>query len=275
MSLRTAIRRTAGRTLRAYFAAQSRLRGYRPRFLIQLGHMRSGSTVLTHILNTNPQIMGFGETHIRYRSAEDLQRLVYVVHRQLRQPWLRDAWIFDKVLHANKFESGYLAGCARCRFLFLIREPESSLRSMMHQFPTWWTDALLPREELQAKAAGHYDSQLRAIMQFADRLAGDERALFFTHAQLLSQTAEVFRALERLLRLRVPLSERYQLLSTTGTFGIGDPSPHIRRGYLDRAIPPVDLVVDAEVVASSRSLFEACCARLQRFAVAPAVVVSC
>jgi LPS sulfotransferase NodH len=37
-------------------------------FVHILSHMRSGSTLLAHLLASHPEIIGYGETHIRYRS---------------------------------------------------------------------------------------------------------------------------------------------------------------------------------------------------------------
>jgi hypothetical protein len=43
--------------------------------LLLLGHMRSGSTLVLHLLLTNPQIAALGERNVRYALAADLARL--------------------------------------------------------------------------------------------------------------------------------------------------------------------------------------------------------
>ena len=45
------------------------------RYLFVLGHMRSYSSLLCHILGSHPQINGYCETHVKYRSRFDLLRL--------------------------------------------------------------------------------------------------------------------------------------------------------------------------------------------------------
>jgi hypothetical protein len=42
--------------------------------LFVLGHMRSYSSLLCHILGSHPQIDGYCETHIKYRTRFDLLR---------------------------------------------------------------------------------------------------------------------------------------------------------------------------------------------------------
>ena len=45
--------------------------------LFVLGHMRSKSSLLVHLLNSNPEVLGYGETHIGYtgRRSRGHQRM--------------------------------------------------------------------------------------------------------------------------------------------------------------------------------------------------------
>ena len=45
------------------------------RFVFILGHMRSGSSLLAHILASHRNIARRGEAHISYQTVEDLPRL--------------------------------------------------------------------------------------------------------------------------------------------------------------------------------------------------------
>lgn len=67
--------------------------------LFMLGHMRSGSSLLTHILNTNPEISGFGESHLKYSTKEDFKELIYQVHQTLGKWQVDEKYILDKILH--------------------------------------------------------------------------------------------------------------------------------------------------------------------------------
>jgi hypothetical protein len=48
--------------------------------LLLLGHMRCGSSLLTHILVDNPEIAGYGETHTRYNTSNDFEEWLYRSH---------------------------------------------------------------------------------------------------------------------------------------------------------------------------------------------------
>src|SRR5690606_30087767 len=45
------------------------------RYILVLSHMRSYSSLLCHILNSNPEVAGYVETHSSYASRADLWRL--------------------------------------------------------------------------------------------------------------------------------------------------------------------------------------------------------
>src|SRR3972149_8331155 len=51
----------------------------RNRFLFILGHMRSGSSLLCHLLCSSEDIIGFGEAHNDYRRRSDLSKLLACV----------------------------------------------------------------------------------------------------------------------------------------------------------------------------------------------------
>ena len=55
------------------------------RILFVLSHMRSGSSLLTHILNTNNEIIGYGETHIKYSSELDFKALLSKVYLRFKK----------------------------------------------------------------------------------------------------------------------------------------------------------------------------------------------
>ena len=76
------------------------------RNLFVLGHMRSYSSLLCHILGSHPQVDGYCETHIKYRTWLDLLRLRSRVVQLTGEP-LRGRYILDKVLH-NTLTRGVL-----------------------------------------------------------------------------------------------------------------------------------------------------------------------
>ena len=61
------------------------------RYVFILAHMRSGSTLLAHLLASHPDFVGAGETKVCYRTPADLPQLILKTCELLHKPI--SAWI--------------------------------------------------------------------------------------------------------------------------------------------------------------------------------------
>ena len=213
------------------------------KYVFILGHMRSGSSLLVHILNSHPEITGYGETHLTYHTQQDLDRLACGVFCTLRR--LRvTRYVLDKIL-AEGLLSDEMLRTPGISYIFLLREPIASVKSMMREFPTWFTDDQLPREVLQRKAMEHYETRLRTLEKQASIMTNRHQTIIVTYDELLTRTTEVLSLIQEFLDLDDPLKETYDTTRTTGVFGIGDPGKYIHRGRVVRTIrhpeQPLDL----------------------------------
>ena len=200
------------------------------RFVFVLAHMRSGSSLLVHLLNTNRDIVGFGETHLSYPTPVHLDQLVDCVKTTMGLKQIEEKFVLDKILH-NKHDLGHeVLADRRLKFVFLIREPRGAIRSTMglraYNPDTPWQDPL--------RATRHYTNRLPCLAELAEQINQRDRCLLLSHDQLFQSTPEVFKALESFLNLSEPLTETYDVLSTSGTPGIGDMSPWIKAGRIIR-----------------------------------------
>src|SRR5258707_13269189 len=72
-------------------------RPFSRRTLFLLGHMRSYSSVLSHVLGSHPQINGYCETHTKYRTYFDLWKLHRRGRKLTGEAATRD-YVLDKML---------------------------------------------------------------------------------------------------------------------------------------------------------------------------------
>jgi hypothetical protein len=215
--------------------------GRAQRKVILLGHMRCGSSLMVHILTSNPDIAGVGETELPYRSIADLERLpphVYLLLRQLRPSKL----VLDKILHDELFAKELLLA-ENCTFPIMAREAISSVRSMVSTLPGWFAKNSTCSGDVLTQAADYYRRRLDTLCQYAETLSRTGKCRYFTYEDLLERSSEVFRMLEQCLNLRYPLSERYAIGPKTGVLGFGDPSDNIKRGFIDRSIVRDPIVI--------------------------------
>lgn len=187
--------------------------------------MRSGSSLLVHLLNSHDEIMGYGETQNIYSGTEDFGAATIKIVRHLRKLPNDTSYVMDKVLHEGLLANREILTHPAVKIIFLIREPEMALSSMIKNKIT----------KTGAEAFSHYMTQLEWIISLYPNISNNAWS-YLTYSELINSTSNVFKRLEKFLRLSEPLSERYKTTKYTGIRGIGDSSPHIEGGKIKRNI---------------------------------------
>lgn len=228
----------------------------RYRILFILGHMRSGSSLLTLLLNANPEIIGYGETHLKYACKKDFQRLIFKLYRKNRELKMQHKYALDKVLHNSKIINQDILASEQLSTIFLIREPRKSMASMMKIKPHW----------RESETLEHYIKRLSTLENYAKLIDSKQRSLFVTHDQLLNNTELVFQQLQRFLDVKTPFSEEYEVLNTTGQRGIGDSSENIKAGRILRGEDrQPSITIDPSLVEKGLWAYEQCYATLSAY----------
>jgi hypothetical protein len=192
------------------------------KILMVVGHMRSGSSLLGHLLAENPEICAYGETHRKYKKPRDFESLRRDLVSVRNGVSRSSVWFCDKVLH------DYLPDLELLRsdyvyVLFLARAPGDTLPSIVKI----WNDPGLKMEQ----ASDYYLRRLEFCRTLADQL--DRRRSFFLEYDDLIQNGEaVLSRLSAFLSLDRPLKTNYSILPTTGVPGFGDPSQNIYAGRI-------------------------------------------
>ena len=223
------------------------------RILLILSHMRSGSSLLTHILTHNPAILGYGETHRTYQTAHDFKQLMADVYwrchefrhlRDLKNLRMNHQYVLDKVLHNHLLSNPPLLTHPQVSIIFLIREPVASLVSLQKLKPH-----LSDRQRFD-----YYSNRLIQLANYAKLVNDKKCSLWVTYEQILDDTPSVLSSLKEYLNTELEFSEQYQILKTTGQKGVGDSQGKIKSGKIIRqkAPPPTSLPADireeAEVI---------------------------
>jgi hypothetical protein len=216
--------------------------------LFILSHMRSGSSLLTHILNSNPEIIGYGETHLEYTSEQDFKALLFRLYWRFRTLNMNHTYLLDKVLHDNKFINTDFLRSDSIRSVFLLREPQGTLPSILYIKPHHNED----------QALEYYIHRLGTLENYAKLINSQEKSLLITHEQLVNQSPLVFQSLQSHLKTHVGFSEEYQVLKTTGTRGIGDSSENIKAGRIIKKVRKLEIPISDRVLDKARFAFDRC-----------------
>lgn len=217
------MKQLAGRLIAA---ANSQCRFERSVFL--LGHMRCGSTALSHVLTAHPEISGYGEAHIPYNATSALG--VLTLNQYRRRAWKPAArHLFDKILH-SRYDAASSPGLTRAAAIFLVRPPAQTIPSIRQLF------AKLSSSEYatDGAAADYYEDRLTSLLAHWQHWPCHRR-LGLTHASLTADPEAALARITRLLSLAPALANRYTPRSTMRP-GAGDPlSSHRFTGIVPAA----------------------------------------
>ncbi|MEO1134803.1 MAG: sulfotransferase [Cyanobacteria bacterium J06639_1] len=239
-------------------------------FLLILSHMRAGSSLLVHLLNTHPQVCGYGEAHSSYEDERNLYKLVGKIKFNLKQFQLPESIFVDKLLHDSHAVSPDIAALPNVKFLFLVREPSSAIASMLKLWPGKRTEA----GKLRAIEyySNYYIDRLQTMTEYARNIGDRDRMVFLTHAAMIHQTESAFREFQTLLDIDAGFSERYETTPATGRVGVGDPSERIASGTILRKAKSAPSL---EVKPECWQAFESCRTQLgDRMAIVASAVPS-
>ena len=212
--------------------------------LFVLGHMRSGSTALSNILCSRPDVSGYGEAHVNHNKRLALRRLAV---NQLR----RDSWrpntncLFDKILH-SRLDDHAPDEFFRARVIFLVRTPTDSISSIVKLF------AQIGKAEYQTheEAAEYYVDRLAMLEQHWHRFAANRR-IGLLHEQLIRDPDQALDAISARLGISPPLENRYVSSAASRRGGGGDPLVSGKYNRIEPAEPRPPLPQDSLEISST------------------------
>jgi hypothetical protein len=220
--------------------------------------MRSYSSLLCHILASNPAISGYIEQHQEYQTHLDLLELrIKVAHTTGNK--LVGTYVLDKLLHNKADISPEILKRDDVFCLFLVREPEQTIKSTL---------AMVGRKKPQMGEEGNWKSDpasyyVRRLERLIEVAADKpQRSAFLDADRLVEATEPVLSGLTRFLELEQPLSASYETFEFTGKPRLGDPGKFIsagqivreRKDYSDIDVPEEDILRAKEAFEMTRTM---------------------
>jgi len=186
--------------------------------LVLVSHMRARTSLLSHILGSNPEVAGYYEQHISHKRFDiDLRLRVKMAAEGLLQSETR--YLFDKTLHTHLDPFGE----ARIVQLVMLREPAATVASIVRmglERNTVWQD-----EEL---GFAYYCHRLKEIGYHFEQ--SKSPCAFINSDALVNSPTEILAKLTEFLDLNTALESEYKSFDKTGHAGSGDPSGALDAG---------------------------------------------
>lgn len=214
------------------------------KYLFVVSHMRSRSSVLCHILGSNPGICGYKEQHKSYNDPVSLINLQIELVKDLKCK-VRNKYLLDKMLHNTSISDEILLK-AQPKIIFLLRKPEGTIKSIINlgnkTGVEWYKDPV--------KVTNYYCNRLSQMQNLALRL--DKEFLFIETNDLIDNSQNTLNEITNWLNLKTPLTPTYTTFKDTGIMGFGDPLENIKSGLLKTTASypnievPLNLLIKAE-----------------------------
>lgn len=223
----------------------------RTKYLFILSHMRSRSSVISHVLGSNPEVCGYSELQQSYTGRLDLLRMRTEIYPEVKCN-LSNKFMLDKLLHDHCFVSDDILELAKPKIIFLIREPESTLKSMIN-LGRRTGEALYQDPE---HVGQYYCSRLASLERYADKVAGQ---YFFMDANdIVNRTEALLASLSHWLGLQTPLDNNYSSFRNTGKRQRGDSSDNIKSGVIKRTEEHPGIRIPEDVLRLAEASYRHC-----------------
>ncbi len=221
--------RGAAKVPRMFTDALARWHFRRTDFVFILAPMRSGTTLLQHLLAQDPRMLSAGETHLVYRAPRDLGRLVRKVYRYNGYLGLQPRSMVEKCVTDELIPDATVLRHPRLRAVFLLRDPVATVGSLLALKERNWVHSETPEA-----AAEYYLRRLADLERLAAAVPDRAHGFFLAYEDLVDRTSDALAALSRFLALPQPLREEYAPQRWTGVAMRGDLSTTIWQGSIAR-----------------------------------------
>ena len=138
------------------------------KYIFILSHMRSYSTLLSHILGSNEKICGYTEMHIPYYSSLDLQILKFNARNRYKEH-TNKKFLLDKILHNDTEISENILNSNNISTIFLLREPVETIISTILMRSNLYNRI---EENGERKAAHYYIKRLKTLKNYSELTKG-------------------------------------------------------------------------------------------------------
>lgn len=221
------------------------------KYLFLMSHMRSYSSLLSHILGSHDSIAGYSEMHLSYRKKSDLLTLRYRVYLSNNREPMGD-YIFDKILH-NHTISDTILNDDRVKVLFMLREPEATLKSILKMSKNLKNPSRISNID---KISNYYLNRLKNLEKLSDRTNG--RGVYLDAEKIVDNTDFTLGYLSDWLQLPTKLSSEYKTFSKTGEPGFGDPSDNIKQGKIIKNRETADVIIPDDILKRANESYLKC-----------------
>lgn len=226
-------------------------------YILLVSHMRSRSTLLSHILGSNSEICGYKELHLLYAHRLSLLRMRVALANLENYDTCK--YLLDKNLH-NRLCINPSIFSGKLKLIILLREPVGTIASMLKM------QQKIDKNTNFQEVVNYYKMRIAYLGNFGQM--NKNAYLFVDSENLIRQTEKELLNISCYLEIKTPLQACYKKFSETGKPIAGDPSDNIKVGKIIKTEKAEGIpLLDGEGMAILMREYESCRAKLLKYSV--------
>lgn len=225
---------------------------YRKEYIFMLSHMRSRSSLLSHILGSHSDITGYVELQRSYEDWIDILNLRRKLY-QMHDKQLNTKYLFDKILHNSHLLDDSVLGRDNFKIIVLLRKPEESIKSIISLgYLTDYDD--YKKHEF---AANYYCERVDYLSSLNETI---KRKCFYIESdRIINDSENLLNGMSDWLELESKLDSKYDTFKLTGKPVFGDPSENIKEGKIKKITDSnSDILIDPKLLIAPNESYERC-----------------
>lgn len=219
------------------------------KYIFILGHMRSYSSLLSHILGSHNEISGYTELHQSYNSLSDFSKMQKKISFAYDKR-VKSRFLLDKILHNDYSIQDFILTSQNTYLIFLLRRPEETIKSVIQMATKLNTDTNNLNTD-PGFILDYYTNRLEQLTTYAEK--ADKPILFIEAEELINDNRDIFTNIQKFLDLIQPITSEYNTYKLTGKRYYGDGSKEIYSGKVikdkknrEEIIIPEDILFEAQ-----------------------------
>ncbi len=194
----------------------------RKSYLFLMSHMRSYSSLLSHLLGSHAQISGHSERLKPYRRNRDLIKLRYTDYRETGSA--AQDYLLDKILHNQYAISDSILKMPQLRLVFFLRDPEATYQSIFHMGRYLLKDESYCDLDAIDK---YYCERLGKLVEYSKKT--EHQPIYLDADDIVDCPKTILTFMTDWLELKSPIRSEYEVFEDSGTKMRGDHSEELKQ----------------------------------------------
>lgn len=221
--------------------------------LFLMGHPRSGSSLLMHIITSNSEIIGYGEYLTKYNSTGSFDLAEFDIRRKAGGLFKNFKFIANQINHHSITPNIDLLRSKDIKFVILIRKPATTLSSMH------FLSKNAKKPMLQSQITDIYVERLQYLSMVTSYIKPSQWT-YAKYEDIITNTKSTLQELSGFLNLQENLTPDYKLKKYSQVWG--DPSKNIIKGTVFNTLSE-QIIFDEIQLAKAEIVYQETLANLQ------------